>query len=158
VGSAGTKLHRLWELKENPFEDTGGLLDIFMVHVNWSFLEGMEQLTDFQLEISWDGKHELPPGDRYLGRPRLLECLPKNQLERLGLKGLQAVTIWGSFWRCPSEEDPAQGREPTPNVTEGVPLASKVDLLRGFENLKRLSFRHSPNALDDKDLHLSSKK
>jgi len=49
--------------------------------------------------------------------------------------------LGGSFWKYPSR--------PGVVTEEEVPLESKLNLLQGFQNLKRLSFRHSMNALDD---------
>jgi len=108
-----------------------------VVH-DWSFLEEMEALKDFLVEIlmglasvSW--REALGIG------PRVLECLPRNQLKSLSLLGIHCK---GSFWRSSPE-----GREV--EVSEEVPSESKLKLLRGFQNLKRLSFRHSVNAVDD---------
>jgi len=100
---------------------------------DWNFLEGMRSLEDFQLG-SYQGS---------LGSGTwLLEALPRNQLKRLSLNDMG---VEKSFWRYCSPE----GGEGPVAVTEEVPLATKLELFRGFQNLKRLSFRHSWNAVDD---------
>jgi len=56
----------------------------------------------------------------------------------------------GSFWRFRAEGEERvgpQGYFIAPQ--EEAPLVTKFELLRGFRYLKRLSFRHSPNAVDD---------
>jgi len=100
---------------------------------DWTFLEGMKTLEDFQLQSSC--------GPVLVGSgPRLLESLRRNQkLERLSLNGIHVLK---GFWTPRHPE--RQGM-----FTEEVPLETKLDLLGGFRNLKRLSFRHSWNALDD---------
>jgi len=122
--------------------------------LDWSFLEEMKTLEDFQVEVTFDSLHEVCEEGLGIG-PRVLECLPRNQLTSLSLKGLH---FGGSFWRVSpedredSEEDSDKDEGPEPAVVvveEEVPLAAKLDLLRGFQNLKRLSFRLSKNAVDD---------
>jgi len=103
-------------------------------NVDWTFLEGMKNLEDFRVEST---QGSLGWGLRFL------ECLPRNQkLDRLSLNGMH---VERSFWRYRSERhEPANGG----GISE-VPLDTKLELLRGFKNLKRLSFRHSPNAVND---------
>jgi len=64
-----------------------------------------------------------------------LESLSPNQLQRLSLKG----TIYGeSFWKTEIG-----------NLFVEPELSFKLDLLRGFSNLKYLSFERCGNAVDD---------
>jgi len=96
---------------------------------DWSFLEGMKAMIDFQL-VSTFGWLECGF--------RLLETLSRNQkLERLSLQGMHVA---GGFWRFHYRDE---------IVSRETPLAKKLELLRGFRSLKRLSFRRCPNAVDD---------
>jgi len=108
------------------------------VVLDWNFLEEMKSLEDFQVEISLDSWSETYRHALGIG-PRVLESLPRNQLTRLSLNGIH---FGGSFWRSSPED-----REDV--VSEEVPLATKLDLLRKFKTLKHLSFLYSPNAVDD---------
>jgi len=122
-------------LKKLHIELSDYFLSCSGARVDWSFLEGMKSLEDFRLEST------LKPLEYGL---RFLECLSRNQkLERLSVNGMH---VRGSFWRYYSE---GQGRT---DVTEEVQLATKLDLLGRFRNLKRLSFRRSWNAIDDEVL------
>jgi len=112
------------------------------VILDWSFLDEMKTLEDFQLEIDFVTLYKKGIG---IG-PRVLECLPKNKLTSLRLKGIHSG---GRFWRVSPEDSDNEGPEPAVVVTEEVPLSQKLDLLAGFRNLKHLSFRYSLNALDD---------
>jgi len=109
---------------------------------DWGFLGEMTPLKDFQVESTFISKRlEIWRGSLGVGW-RFLEWLSKNQLERLSLNEMH---FQGSFRRFCSEGEERYFISPQ----EEVPLATKFDLLRGFRNLKRLSFRHSPNAVDD---------
>jgi len=100
--------------------------------VNWTFLRGMKQLKDFQLARPSCNE---PNWELYGTGPELLKLLPRNQLERLGLRGIGTSRQLG-FWR--------------PNYGEPEPeLPLKLDLLRGFRNLRRLSLRYCTDAVDD---------
>jgi len=102
---------------------------------DWSFLAGMKNLEDFQLQ-SYFGSGWLGSGER------LLACLPRNQkLQRLSLDRMDFA---GSFWRYCSEK---KGRR-------RVPLDTKLEYLRGFHNLKRLSFRQCRDAVDNEVMQL----
>jgi len=100
--------------------------------VDWTFLQGMKRLKDFQ--VSRPSCKE-PNRESYGTGALLLESLPRNQLERLGFRGIGAKSS-GGFWK-------------TNNGDVELQLPFKLDLVRGFRNLKRLSFRHCPDALDD---------
>jgi len=100
--------------------------------IDWSFLGSMTRLRDFQLSrplcqtSNWKA---------YGNGRRVLECLPRNQLKRLGFRGIGGGRICG-FWRLNSlENQPA--------------LELKLNLLGGFRNLRRLSFYRCPDAVDD---------
>jgi len=110
--------------------------------LDWSFLEEMKALENFQIEIIWNSRFEVMTDSFGFG-PSVLESLSRiGKLERLSLNGIH---IAGSFWKlfCSPE---GQG---TPIVTDELPLATKFDLLGRFRSLKHLSFRHSMNAVDD---------
>jgi len=122
--------------------------------LDWGFLEGMEALEDFKVDICYDAGYDNWEHSLGIG-PRLLECLrrnPNRKLERLSLNGIH---VGGSFWArrtvSVNEGEYCAYYQPDGDVndSEEVPLESKLDLLGGFQNLKRLSFRHSANAVDD---------
>jgi len=121
------KLH----LQAKEFVDSIGRRRQEQISVDWTFLRGMTRLQDFQLSrpgcnnANWQA---------YGNGSRLLECLPRNQLERLGFRGIGARA--GGFWRNDAMESQPE-------------LLFKLDLLRGFVNLKRLSLRYCPDAVDD---------
>jgi len=103
------------------------------VKVDWTFLREMKVLRDFQLARPYVPVR--PNWEFYGNGPLLLESLPRNQLERLSLRGIG--TKAAGFWRNDLSDN-----EPE--------LPFKVDLLvRGFRNLKRLSLRYCPDAVDD---------
>jgi len=119
------KLH----LKAKKFVDIVGGSELTII--DWTFLRAMTRLKDFQLcrpfcdNANWGA---------YGNGSRLLECLPRNQLERLGFRGIGARP--GGFWRS--------------NDLEVEPeLSFKLNLLRGFLNLRRLSLRYCTDAVDD---------
>jgi len=98
--------------------------------VDWSFLAEMKHLKDFQINRRGhcrDSNYLFGTGQRFL------TSLPKNQLERLSLQG---IDDYCGFWNH------LQG-DPEP------PLQLKLELLSGFRNLKRLSFDCCANAVDD---------
>jgi len=109
-----------------------------VVKVDWTFLREMKCLRDFQLArpytpvrpnwvFQWN----------YGNGTFLLESLPKCQLERLSLRGIGIKS--GGFWR---NGVVVNDMEPE--------LPFKLDLLvGGFRNLKRLSLRYCPDAVDD---------
>jgi len=72
--------------------------------------------------------------EAYGNGTRLLECHPRDQLQRLGFRGIRRRT-W-VFWKTSELED-----EPE--------LSIKLDLIRGFVNLKRVSLRYCSDAFDD---------
>jgi len=134
--AAGAYLKKVHSTTEQFFWTSQGT----NVLLDWSFLEEMKALEDFQVEMSFEFMSESEIWEHALGMgPRILECLPMNQLEKLSLNGIH---FEGSFWRVSPEE----GEDV---LSKEVPLATKLDLLRKFKNLKRLSFRHSPNAVND---------
>jgi len=99
--------------------------------VNWTFLGEMKCLKDFQLRRP---RCFGPHWESYGNGTLLLESLPKNQLERLCLRGIGAKYV--GFWRTKRH-----------GIEAELPL--KLDLFRGFRNLKSLSLRHCPDAVDD---------
>jgi len=105
----------------------------------WAFLAGMKVLEDFQLQVSVGS---------FGSGTRLLETLPRNRkLQRLSLdKMLFERNFWNFRSQCIE-----RGLE---MVSTDAPLATKLELLRKFPNLKRLSFRHCPNAVDDDVIQL----
>jgi len=105
--------------------------------VDWSFLGGMTRLTDFKLSRPRPPRHRSYPDnwEAYGNGTRILASLPPNQLEQLTLKGIGLENT--GFWKLNELEDD----EPE--------LAVKLELLRGFRNLKRLRFRHCPDAVDN---------
>jgi len=126
------KLH----LKAHKFVDVDGKET--MTKVDWSFLRGMKLLQDFQL--SRPSSYGVDPNywEFYGTGTLLLESLPRNQLlERLCLRGIGAKTA--GFWNTTYV-----------NVTPEL----KLDLFRGFRNLKVLSLRHCPDAVDDDIMQL----
>jgi len=99
--------------------------------VDWTFLGEMKYLRDFQLARP---RCPVPNWKSYGNGRILLESLPRNQLERLGFRGIGFKSV--GFWRQ--------------DVSDMEPeLPFKLDLLRGFRNLKRLSLRYCPDAVDD---------
>jgi len=102
-----------------------------MSKVDWTFLGKMKYLRDFQLARP---RCLVPNWKSYGNGAILLESLPRNQLERLGLRGIGFKRV--GFWR-----DDVGDMEPE--------LPFKLDLLRGFRNLRRLSLRYCPDAVDD---------
>jgi len=118
-----------FHLKAKKFVDfVGGSEQI----IDWTFLGRMTRLRDFKLsrphckdDANWEA---------YGNGTRLLECLPRNQLERLGFRGIGGRIC--EFWRLNSlENEPA--------------LELKLNLLGGFRNLRCLSFFRCPDAVDD---------
>jgi len=101
----------------------------------------MKNPEDFQLESSF-GSISLGSGER------LLEALSRNQkLQRLSL---DRMNFEDNFWRlCTQYIEREVGM-----VSREAPLASKLELLRGFKNLKRLSFRRCRYAVDDEVIQL----
>jgi len=102
--------------------------------IDWTFLGTMTRLKDFQLSrpkcinAQWEA---------YGNGTRLLESLPRNQLERLGLRGIGfGRRNFCGFWRNNDLEiEPA--------------LELKLNLLGRFQNLRCLSLRYCPDAVDD---------
>jgi len=104
--------------------------------VDWTFLRGMSQLKDFALV------RPRPNRETYESGSELLKDLPRNQLERLSLRGFGAKERDCGFWRYAYLEHG--------NVFSMEPeLPYKLELLSGFRNLKRLSFRQCPDAVDN---------
>jgi len=105
------------------------------VKVDWRFLGEMTRLEDFQLARPvWRNRN----WEKYGNGTRFLECLPQNQLETLSLEGIGARDY--GFWRV---------RDLLGQYID-IELTSKLELLGGFRNLKRLSLRRCPDAVDDK--------
>jgi len=105
----------------------------------WSFLSEMTRLRDFQLSRPHckDPKWEL-----YGNGVEILEMLPQNQLERLGFRGIGDKKC--GFWTTRLIiGDRVVFLEPE------LELPYKLEVLRGFRNLKRLSFNRCPDAVDD---------
>jgi len=100
--------------------------------VDWTFLGTMTQLRDFQLSRPYCNNNA--NWEAYGNGRRLLESLPRDQLERLGLRGIG--TGAAGFWRSDEVET-----EPS--------LSIRLDLLGGFRNLRRLSFYRCRDAVDD---------
>jgi len=99
--------------------------------VDWTFLGDMKRLRDFALCRPYDKNANW---EKYGNGTRLLESLPRNQLERLSLKGIGARKI--GFWKV--------------NALDNEPeLSFKLNILDGFRNLKRLSLLLCPDAVDD---------
>jgi len=115
-------------LKSKKFVDSVGGREEF---IDWTFLGTMTRLKDFQLSRP---KCNNANWEAYGNGSRLLESLPRNQLQRLGFRGIGWRTC--TFWRRNELDD-----EPE--------LSFKLDLLRGFLNLRRLSLRYCPDAVDD---------
>jgi len=107
-----------------------------MSKVDWTFLGEMKYLRDFQLARP---RCPVPNWKSYGNLSILLESLPRNQLERLGLRGIGFKSV--GFWR-----DQVSDMEPE--------LPFKLDLFRGFRNLRRLSLRYCPDAVDDDIMRL----
>jgi len=107
------------------------------ITVDWSFLGQMNQLKDFQLT------HPKTSDDNWQSYgygTLILESLPRNQLERLSLRGIGSER--SGFWRV-------GGGEPE--------LAKKLELLRGFRNLKVLSLQYCSDSVDDEVMHFVNK-
>jgi len=115
---------------------TLGLEFCCVLLLNWSFLEEMKNLKDFQAEKERPSNFFLRFAIRRQAKevvigPRVLECLPRNQkLEILSLNGMHVAE---SFWRSPSQEEGRQppsrrGHRQGPAVvlTEEVPLATWI--------------------------------
>jgi len=99
--------------------------------VDWTFLGDMKHLKDLALSRPHD---ENANWEKYGNGTRLLESLPRNQLERLSLQGIGARKI--GFWKV--------------NALDNEPeLTFKLNLLSRFRNLKRLSLWRCPDAVDD---------
>jgi len=120
------KLH-LEKLQSFHFADE----EEYEVEVDWTFLLKMKHLRDFQLARP---RYYGPQRDSFGNGTLLLEALPRNQLQYLGLRGIGAKHV--GFWRTSR-----RGGEPE--------LPMKLDLLRRFRNVKRLSLRYCPDAVDD---------
>jgi len=100
--------------------------------VDWAFLGVMTRLEDFQLL-----RRDLIFSSINFGSgTRLLECLPRNQLVRLSFRGIGNKYRECGFWKVNEWED-----EPE--------LPFKLELLRGFRNLKVLRLTLCPDAVDD---------
>jgi len=108
--------------------------------VDWSFLGNMTRLKDFKLGRPFCKN---PNWVKYGNGAHLLQSLPKNQLERLSLKGLGGTEC--GFWKFPD----AMGR-----YVDDIDLTSKVELSEGFRNLNRLNLRRCPDSVDDKIMQL----
>jgi len=119
------KLH----LKAKKFVDVVGGSEQIM---DWTFLGTiMTKLRDFQLTRPY---YHTENWQMYGNGTRLLESLPRNQLKRLGFRGIGNSDC--GFWRLNElEEEPE--------------LPYKLFLFSGFRNLKRLSFNRCPDAVDD---------
>jgi len=116
--------------------------------VDWSFLGGMGRLKDFQLSRPTCENARWPI---YGTGTRVLQELPRNQLERLGFEGIgERRDEWG-FWKTRlCDREPRNG-----NVVYFEPnLGYKLKLLRGFRNLKRLSFNRCLDAVDNDIMRL----
>jgi len=102
--------------------------------IDWTFLRAMTRLKDFQLSRPFCKN---PNWEAHGSGTRLLESLPRNQLERLGLRGIGfgRRNFCGFLGNHDLEEEPE--------------LPFKLDLLRGFLNLRRLSFFRCPDAVED---------
>jgi len=82
--------------------------------VDWTFLAEMKCLRDFQLARP---RCPVPNWKSYGNGTILLESLPRNQLERLGFRGIGFKRV--GFWRK--------------DVSDVEPeLSFKLDLFRGF--------------------------
>jgi len=68
---------------------------------------------------------------------RILQTLPRNQWDRLSLKGFGVRE--SGFWRV---HDLMGNSE--------VDLISKLEVLRGFRNLNHLNLRRCPDSVDDR--------
>jgi len=99
--------------------------------VDWTFLGDMKRLKDFRLSRPYD---ENANWEKYGNGTRLLQSLPRNQLEQLSLKGIGARKI--GFWKVNALND-----EPE--------LSFKLNILSGFRNLKSLSLWRCPDVVDD---------
>jgi len=119
------KLH----LKAIYFVDSES--EVYERKVDWTFLKSMTRLKDFQISRPncFDYKREW-----YGNGIRLLQALPRHQLERLSFRG---IGVKCGFWK---QDDDLEG-EPD--------LAFKLELLHGFRNLRRLSFYRCRDAVDD---------
>jgi len=118
------------------FGDEGGRVD-------WSFLGGMAELKDFTIAHPHNPETNF---ESYGTGPQFLECLPQEQLHHLSFKGIGHSLL--GFWRTRNgllAED-----EHGNMVSSELGLDMKKDLLRGFQNLRSLSFIRCPEAVDDK--------
>jgi len=106
--------------------------------VDWTFLGVMTQLKDFKLSrrftnCDYDCEFQI-----FGFEECLLECLPRDQLERLSLRGISARNT--DFWRRNESQDDYD--------EAGLPF--KLELLQGFRNLKSLRVnRCHSNAVND---------
>jgi len=109
-----------------------------IMEVDWSFLERMTRLKDFQLSRP---QCKDPKWEVYGNGSSILQMLPRHQLERLGFRGIGDKMY--DFWKF------------SRFFTNGLVISGerelryKLDLFRGFVNLKRLSFNRCPDAVDD---------
>jgi len=119
------KLH----LKANKFVDVVGGSEQIM---DWTFLGTMTKLRDFQLTRPYNdaGNWEM-----YGSGTRVLRSLPRNQLKRLGFRGIGNSDC--GFWRLNDDWE------------DELELPFKVELLSGYRDLTRLSFYRCRDALDD---------
>jgi len=109
--------------------------------VDWGFLGEMTRLKDFKIVRL----HSRPfyGWEKYGNGTYFLQSLPPNQLERLSLEGIGYGTTDCGFWRYKHASSGLY------DSYLDLELTSKLELLRGFRNLKRLSLLRCPNAVDD---------
>jgi len=117
------KLH----LETKKFVDSEGKLE---ERVDWTFLAGMTRLKDFALVRPYEVNAKWL---KFGSGGHILDSLPKNQLERLSFIGISGRDIDKGFWSRWDAQD----------------IPDKLEVLRGFRNLKRLSVRGCPKAVDD---------
>jgi len=99
---------------------------------DWTFLARMTHLRDFQIRRQYSSVGQLLS---YGDGPKFLQSLPREQMQRLSLKGIDNP----GFWKTLNND----------LVLIEPDLELKLDLLRGFRNLKQLSFLRCGNAVDD---------
>jgi len=109
--------------------------------VDWGFLGGMTRLKDFKI-VRLNSRPFYDWAD-YGNGAYFLQSLPPNQLERLSLEGIGYGTTDCGFWRYKHASSGLY------DAYLDHELTSKLELLRRFRNLKRLSIRRCPDAVDD---------
>jgi len=112
-------------------------------NVDWSFLGEMKHLKDFQINRP-NIVYFL--NDSFGTGPQFLYCLPKNQLEKLSLQGIRCGLGDVGFWTCLNY---GHFRGYNVESLHKTSTAEILDLPSRFRNLRRLSFRNSPNAVDN---------